>query len=123
MKITEILAQDRLSVSFEVFPPKLDAGFDSVRRATEEIAALHPSFMSVTYGAGGGTSRYTLDIARNIKTGYIIAEMIESSVTAAKNDFIVVIQQREKRLVIVDFGNILNNGLAELIYLNDLRFL
>jgi len=70
MKITEILAQDRLSVSFEVFPPKLDAGFDSVRRATEEIAALHPSFMSVTYGAGGGTSRYTLDIARNIKERY-----------------------------------------------------
>ena len=44
--------------------------FESVRRATEEIAALHPAYMSVTYGAGGGTSRYTLDIAKNIKEQY-----------------------------------------------------
>jgi methylenetetrahydrofolate reductase (NADPH) len=67
MKLTEILNRDGLSLSFEVFPPKNDTAFDSVRHATEEIAKLRPSFMSVTYGAGGGTSRYTLDIARNIK--------------------------------------------------------
>ncbi len=70
MKITEILAAKGLSLSFEVFPPKNDTSFDSVRLATEEIAKLHPSFMSVTYGAGGGTSRYTLDIAKNIKERY-----------------------------------------------------
>ena len=67
MKLTELLSQDTLSLSFEVFPPKTDSAFDSVKHATEEIAKLHPSFMSVTYGAGGGTSRYTLDIAKNIK--------------------------------------------------------
>ena len=67
MKISDILADGRLSLSFEVFPPKTDALFDSIRSATEEIATLSPSFMSVTYGAGGGTSRYTLDIAKNIK--------------------------------------------------------
>ncbi|MBE6532034.1 MAG: methylenetetrahydrofolate reductase [NAD(P)H] [Ruminococcaceae bacterium] len=70
MKISEILSSGRLSVSFEVFPPKTDASFESIRSATEEIATLSPSFMSVTYGAGGGTSRYTLDIARNIKEQY-----------------------------------------------------
>ena len=70
MKITEILAAKGLSLSFEVFPPKNDTSFDSVRVATEEIAKLNPSFMSVTYGAGGGTSRYTLDIAKNIKERY-----------------------------------------------------
>ena len=70
MKITEILARDGLSLSFEVFPPKNDTAFDSVKTATEEIAKLHPSFMSVTYGAGGGTSKYTLDIAKNIKEAY-----------------------------------------------------
>lgn len=70
MKISEILSRDQLSLSFEVFPPKTDASFESIKEATEEIAALRPSFMSVTYGAGGGTSRYTLDIARNIKEKY-----------------------------------------------------
>ncbi len=70
MKISSILQQDGFYMSFEVFPPKTDTSFDSVRHATEEIAKLSPSFMSVTYGAGGGTSRYTLDIAKNIKQNY-----------------------------------------------------
>ena len=70
MKISEILRQDRLSMSFEVFPPKTSTAFESVKAATEEIAALHPAFVSVTYGAGGGTSQYTLDIAKNINETY-----------------------------------------------------
>lgn len=70
MKIISLLKDEALSLSFEVFPPKTDMGFDSVKLATEEIAALKPSFMSVTYGAGGGTSKYTLDIAKNIKETY-----------------------------------------------------
>jgi len=70
MKLTELLNQNTLSLSFEVFPPKTDTAFDSVKHATEEIAKLRPSFMSVTYGAGGGTSRYTLEIAKNIKANY-----------------------------------------------------
>ena len=64
------VTKDNFSVSFEVFPPKTDMAFDSVKIATEEIAKLKPSFMSVTYGAGGGTSKYTLEIARNIKQRY-----------------------------------------------------
>lgn len=70
MKIIDVLQSGELSLSFEVFPPKTETAFDSVKQATEEIARLHPSFMSVTYGAGGGTSRYTLDIAKNIKERY-----------------------------------------------------
>ena len=70
MKLTQILNSGKLSLSFEVFPPKTDTVFESVKSATEEIAKLTPSFMSVTYGAGGGTSRYTLDIAKNIKERY-----------------------------------------------------
>ena len=70
MKITNLFESDKLSVSFEVFPPKTDSSFESVKRATEEIAKLKPSFMSVTYGAGGGTSKYTLKIAENIKKNY-----------------------------------------------------
>ena len=67
MKLTELFCGDKQYLSFEVFPPKTDTAFESVKTATEAIAELHPSFVSVTYGAGGGTSRYTLDIARNIK--------------------------------------------------------
>lgn len=70
MKIIDLLNEDRLHLSFEVFPPKLESSFESVKTATEEIAKLRPSFMSVTYGAGGGTSKYTLDIAKNIKELY-----------------------------------------------------
>lgn len=70
MKIIDLLKQVTPSISFEVFPPKTESNFESVREATEEIAKLRPSFMSVTYGAGGGTSRFTLDIARNIKERY-----------------------------------------------------
>lgn len=72
MKISEILESKVLSLSFEVFPPKTESVFDSVRFATEEIAKLKPSFMSVTYGAGGGTSEYTLEIAKNIKNRYAV---------------------------------------------------
>ncbi len=67
MKLSDLLCRDALHLSFEVFPPKTDTAFASVKAAVEEIAELHPSFMSVTYGAGGGTSQYTLDIAKNIK--------------------------------------------------------
>ena len=70
MKIISLLNQDKLSISCEVFPPKTESAFDSVKHATEEIAKLRPSFMSVTYGAGGGTSKYTLDIAKDIKQNY-----------------------------------------------------
>ena len=70
MKLTEILNRKELSLSFEVFPPKTQDVFDVVKDATEKIAALKPSFVSVTYGAGGGTSKYTLKIAENIKRTY-----------------------------------------------------
>lgn len=70
MKIVDIIKQEQMSLSFEVFPPKKESSFESVRIATEEIAALKPSFMSVTYGAGGGISNYTLAVAKNIKEKY-----------------------------------------------------
>ena len=67
MKLSQAFICDTPSLSFEVFPPKTDAGYESVKTATEEIAKLSPAFMSVTYGAGGGTSAYTLQIAKDIK--------------------------------------------------------
>ena len=70
MKLTEIFEKNRPSLSFEVFPPKTSDGFDSVKEATEKIASLFPSYMSVTYGAGGTTKGYTVKIAENIQKKY-----------------------------------------------------
>lgn len=70
MKIIDILKKEQMSLSFEVFPPKKETSYESVRMATEKIAALKPAFMSVTYGAGGGVSQYTIDIAKNLMEKY-----------------------------------------------------
>ena len=67
MKITQIFAEHEVTISFEVFPPKTDDRYATVEKAACEIAALHPSFMSVTYGAGGGTSKNTASIAADIQ--------------------------------------------------------
>lgn len=67
MKIIERINENKVHISFEVFPPKTDAGYESVKRAVDEIAVLKPSFISVTYGAGGGTSKNTVKIAFHIK--------------------------------------------------------
>ena len=70
MKIKDILAEGRPTLSFEVFPPKTADAYESVEKAASKIAQLKPDFMSVTYGAGGGTSEYTVKIASTIKEEY-----------------------------------------------------
>ncbi len=67
MKIKDILAKGQPTLSFEVFPPKEADSYKSVEEAAFKIAQLNPAFMSVTYGAGGGTSRYTVGIASEIQ--------------------------------------------------------
>ena len=86
MKIIDLLNNNTLSLSFEVFPPKTDTAFESVKHATEEIAKLRPAFMSVTYGAGGGTSQYTLDIARNIKEQYGVPTLAHLTCVSSTKD-------------------------------------
>ena len=63
MKIRDLLAKGRPSVSFEIFPPRRDAPFAPVKEAVERLARQRPSFMSVTYGAAGGARANTVDIA------------------------------------------------------------
>ena len=67
MFISEMLNNDKVTVSFEVFPPKADSSFDVVKSAVGELNGLHPDYMSVTYGAGGSTSKRTADIASHIQ--------------------------------------------------------
>ncbi len=70
MKIADILNREEVTLSFEVFPPKKADGYVAVESAAREIAALRPTFMSITYGAGGGTSQYTLDLATDLHDKY-----------------------------------------------------
>ena len=71
MKISEILKSKKLALSFEVFPPKTRLNYDSVLSAVKGIFEIKPDFISVTYGAGGGTSDYTVAVAREIKNSGI----------------------------------------------------
>ena len=66
MKVIDIVTAEKPSLSFEVFPPKTQDNFEVVSKAAIEIAQLKPDFMSVTYGAGGSTAKYTVEVAKNI---------------------------------------------------------
>ena len=121
MKIIDIINQEQMSLSFEVFPPKKETSFESVRMATEEIAALKPAFMSVTYGAGGGTSEYTLAVAKNINK---IANINSDETTAylfrtAKNTALNVYskkkRQAEREILVDNYCDIDNISDGELI--------
>ena len=75
MKLSELFAQKRPTLSFEVFPPKTDDKYETVKFAAEKIAALKPDYMSVTYGAGGGTSDYTVSVAADILNNYNVTPL------------------------------------------------
>lgn len=103
MKITDVLS-DRLTISFEVFPPKTESSFDSVKTATAEIARLRPAFMSVTYGAGGGTSKYTLDIARSIDALYGVPSLAHLTCVSSTHE---TVQQKLQEIREAGIENIM----------------
>ncbi len=70
MKISDKFQKGKTTFSFEVFPPKNNSQLDSIESAVAELSKLSPEFISVTYGAGGGTSDYTVRIASDIKNKY-----------------------------------------------------
>jgi len=67
MRIDEILSAERPVFSFEFFPPKTPAGEQNLYAALSELKTLDPSFISVTYGAGGSTREKTIEIVKRIK--------------------------------------------------------
>ena len=86
MKLTELFRDERITLSFEVFPPKTDASFASVVTATEQIAALQPAYMSVTYGAGGSNSRATIEVAANLIRRYGVPVTAHLTCVGASRD-------------------------------------
>jgi len=65
--IADVLARDSFTASFELFPPKSDDGWDALFTAIADLEPLKPSFVSVTYGAGGSTRRLTHDLVVRIR--------------------------------------------------------
>src|SRR3954471_17202148 len=66
--IREMLAAGEPTFSFEFFPPKTEQGARNLWQAIRRLEVLHPTFVSVTYGAGGGTRDKTVDIVERIAT-------------------------------------------------------
>ena len=67
MKISEILKSKEVTISYEVFPPKKDMPFEPILAAVDRLCQSKPDFMSVTYGAGGGTGHNTIKIADHVQ--------------------------------------------------------
>ncbi|HST33058.1 MAG TPA: methylenetetrahydrofolate reductase [NAD(P)H] [Solirubrobacteraceae bacterium] len=75
MRINEILASETPVFSFEFFPPKTDAGEQNLYAALRDLKALDPSFVSVTYGAGGSGRAKTIEIVKRIKDEFGLEAM------------------------------------------------
>ena len=120
MKIRDILAKGEPTLSFEVFPPKTEDKFDSVDKAAAQIAKLKPAFMSVTYGAGGGTSKYTVDIAAQIKERYQVTPLAHLTCVSSSREKVhqVLEQLKEKKIenVLALRGDIPADGKVEKDY-------
>jgi len=74
-KISEILAEKRPALSFEIYPPKTQRGVVELYKTVETLSALAPDYISVTYRAGGGSEKTTLDIATEIQRRFGITVM------------------------------------------------
>jgi methylenetetrahydrofolate reductase (NADPH) len=84
MRINEILAAGGPVFSFEFFPPKTEAGERNLYAALAELRTLEPSFVSVTYGAGGSTREKTIEIVKRIREEYGLEAMAHFTCVGAR---------------------------------------
>lgn len=86
MNLSNVFKDDKVTLSFEVFPPKPTANFDSVYASAMKVAELKPDYMSVTYGAGGSTRSNTFRIAADIQEKYEVPVISHLTCVGATND-------------------------------------
>jgi methylenetetrahydrofolate reductase (NADPH) len=86
MRIDEILGKGKPSVSFEFFPPKTEQGFTALYQTIEELRPLKPSYVSVTYGAGGSTRQKTVELVERIQREIGIRAMAHLTCVGHKAD-------------------------------------
>jgi len=83
MRIAELFTGTRPVVSFEFFPPKTERGYPSLYRTIEELRELDPSFVSVTWGAGGSTRRKTAELVIQIQREAGLTSMAHMTETSS----------------------------------------
>ncbi len=86
MRIRELLSCGRPSISFEFFPPKNEEGLQSLRDTLAHLRELRPTYVSVTYGAGGSTRECTLELVSQIRRDYGIESMAHLTCVGASRD-------------------------------------
>lgn len=86
MRIRELLSCGRPCISFEFFPPKDDAGLDKLRESLHLLRDLAPTYVSVTYGAGGSTRERTLDLVTRLRDEYGLEAMAHLTCVGASRD-------------------------------------
>ncbi len=89
MKLSDILKKEQVTLSFEVFPPKATANYEAVEEAAYRVAKLKPSYMSVTYGAGGSTRSNTVKIAKGIQDKYNVTTIAHLTCVGATKERIL----------------------------------
>ncbi len=93
VKVIDILNNGKVNVSCELFPPKVWSQLSGVKQVVRDIARLSPSFMSVTYGAGGGTSEHTVDLSREVQACGVTALAHLTCLSTDEAKLISVIEQ------------------------------
>lgn len=98
MKISDILASRDVTISCELFPPKPGSTLSNAQTVIREIAALKPSFISVTYGAGGGTRETTVAMAHEVQNVNHIPALAHLTCVGSDRDSVrsVLTQLRER---------------------------
>lgn len=96
MKISEILKENRVNVSFEVFPPKQWDKIETTKNVVREMSKEKPAFMSVTYGAAGTTSGFTTEIATEIKNNGVTPLSHLTCLTSTKDKIHQVVNELQE---------------------------
>jgi methylenetetrahydrofolate reductase (NADPH) len=97
MKVIDILKSDKVTISCEMFPPKLGSQLDNYKEIVREMAAIKPAYLSCTYGATGGTSDYTVEIADTINKCGIPAIAHLTCASSTKEKVLSVIKELKER--------------------------
>ncbi|MBR4847256.1 MAG: methylenetetrahydrofolate reductase, partial [Phascolarctobacterium sp.] len=93
MKIIDVLNQDKINISCELFPPKQGAELQNALDIVNKIALMKPSYMSVTYGAGGTSVGHTVAIAKGVQDNGIPALAHLTCVKSSEENILEVLQQ------------------------------
>ena len=100
MRLTELLNTENVTISCELFPPKQGAQLDNYKKIVGDMAALKPAYMSVTYGATGGTSDYTVELANEVRNvNHIPALAHLTCASSTKEKVASVIQELKEKQI------------------------